>query len=271
MNEFKAGQTSMKRVMLTRTVLRSLYVLIGFHFFMGLQANADDTKMKNLLGDITKMYMSSMVYIFQNQPLINQPEGDKTKLFGKPFIDNLKQIYHAKYNEAFPTVDHFAKKMLLQAMVEVMDDNKELLYDPDIGFKGVIPATFASQLSARLAAKGVGLKIKFTRTEGSIRNILNLPDPWESSMMHKIIKNPKIYYDENALLNGKPAIRQFTPLPMAPYCLSCHGTPDKNILNIGKVKSQWSNIDITGFEMENWTIDDFGGGISISIEKSVLK
>jgi hypothetical protein len=248
-----------------------LCVFIITFLLVSFQVNANNTDVKSVINDITQMYMSSMTYIFKNQPLINQKSGDKSALLGSAFIDNIKQTYRVKYGEAFPKEDHFAKKMLLQAMIEVMDDNKELLYDSEISFKGIIPATFAFQLSAKLATKGIGLKIKFTRTKGEIRNKLNRPDSWESSVMEKIIKSPQIYYDENALLNGKPAIRQFTPLPMAPFCLGCHGIPANNKLNAGKDKSQWSNIDVTGFEMENWTISDFGGGVSISIEKSVLE
>jgi hypothetical protein len=227
--------------------------------------------MKPLINDITKMYMSSMVYIFINQPLINQKGGDKSDLFGERFIQNIKQTYRAKYNEEFPQYEHLAKSILIQAMIEVMNDNQALIFDDEIGFKGIIPATFAFQLSAKLATKGVGLKIKFTRTEGSLRNRLNKPDRWESGIMLKMIKKPQIYYDVNAVLNGKPAIRQFTPLPMAPYCLACHGSPKHNPLNRSKDKSDWTNIDITGFEMENWTMADFGGGVSISVEKSILQ
>jgi len=261
----------MKLKKIQESFYNKLFLLIVTSFFMCFQANAENTKVKNIINDITQMYMSSMTYIFKNQPLINQRSGDKSALLGERFIDNIKKTYQIKYGEEFPQVDHFAKEMLLQAMIEVMDDNKELLYDNEISFKGIIPATFAFQLSAKLATKGIGLKIKFTRTEDGIRNKLNRPDSWESSVMKKIIKTPKIYYDENALLHGKPAIRQFTPLPMAHFCLGCHGKPENNILNSGKEKSQWTNIDITGFEMENWTIDDFGGGVSISIEKSALK
>jgi len=249
---------------------RSFCFLVIPIYLVSFNINANDIQMRKLINDITKMYMSSMVYVFKSQPLINEKNIDKTELLGQRFIENIKQIYRLKYNEDFPKEDHFAKTMLLQTMVEVMDDNKELLYDDEIGFKGIIPATFAFQLSAKLSTKGVGLKIKFTRTEGQIRNKLNRPDSWENSVMEKIQNNPEIYYDEKALLNGKPAIRQFTPLPMAHYCLACHGFPENNLLNVGKKKSEWTNIDITGFEMENWTIDDFGGGVSISIEKSVL-
>ena len=247
------------------------FFLIVCIYFTCFQSIANEENMKPLINDITKIYMSSMVYIFINQPLINQKGGDKSDLFGDRFIQNIKQTYRGKYSEEFPQYAHLAKNILLEAMIEVMNDNQELLYDDEIGFKGIIPATFASQLSAKLATKGIGLKIKFTRTEGSIRNKLNKPDNWENSVMLKIIKKPQIYYDENAQLNGKPAIRQFTPLPMAHYCLACHGSPRHNPLNKNKKKIDWTNIDITGFEMENWTIDDFGGGVSISIEKSILQ
>jgi len=254
-----------------RNLPSKLYFLIFLSLFASSQVTADNTKMKEIINDVTKMYMSSMVYIFKKQPLINQKSVDKSSLLGTNFLNNIKQTYRRKYGGEFPKEDHRVKSMLLQAMVEVMDDNKALLYDDEIGFKGIIPATFAFQLSAKLATKGIGLKIKFTRTAAGIRNIFNRPDTWESTVMAKIIKDPKIYYDEDAMLDGKEAFRQFTPLPMAQYCLACHGTPAENLLNAGKDKAEWSNIDITGFEMENWTIDDFGGGVSISIEKSVLE
>jgi len=219
---------------------------------------------------VTRMYMSSMQYIFLSQPIINSPTGDKEQLLGQQFLANIEKTYTQRYNEDFPEADHRLKRVLLQTMVEVMEDNRALLYDSEIAFKGIIPATFGFQLSARLATKGVGLKIKFTRTNDSIRNILNSPDEWESAVMESMKQQPQIFYDENAKINGKAAFRQFTPLPMAGYCLACHGVPAQNPLNAGKHKSEWTNIDMTGFKMENWTLDDFGGGVSISVEKALL-
>jgi hypothetical protein len=226
--------------------------------------------MRSVLGDITKIYMSSMVYIFKEQGLINQRGGNKEELFGTEFINNVRKTYKDKYVEPFPLIDHKIKKVLLQAMVEVMEDNHELINDDKLDFKGIIPAIFAFQLSAKLSTKGIGLKIKFTRTEGSIRNQLNRPDAWEIEVMKSIIKKPQVYYDENALLKGKPAYRQFTPLPMAPYCLKCHGIPAQNPLNFNKNKNDWTDIDMTGFKMEGWTLADFGGGVSISIDKGAI-
>jgi len=254
---------------------KSIYKLKSLLFFVILflfNANtfADDKKMKEVIGNVTKIYMSSMTYIFKSQDLINQKGGDKQELFGQEFVDNIKSVYKNKYEEGFPLESHLTVKMLLRSMIEVMEDYRELIEDDEIGFKGVIPATFAFQLSMKLSTKGIGLKIKFTRTEDELRNKLNRPDSWEIMIMEKIKKESKIYFDQNAVLNGKPAFRQFTPLPIAEFCLACHGKPENNPLNIGKKKSQWTNIDMTGFEMENWTMNSFGGGVSISIEKSAF-
>jgi len=237
---------------------------------VAFSSHSSANESKKLIGEVTKMYMSSMVYIFKNQPLINGESIDKTELQGEKFINNISRVYQATYNEPFPKSDHYIKRVLIETMVEVMADNIPLLHDNEISFKGIIPATFAFQLSAKLATKGIGLKIKFTRTRDSIRNVLNTPDEWESSVMQKIIKEPQVFYDDNAFINNKPAFRQFTPLPMARYCLACHGTPAENPLNFGKEQKDWTTYDMTGFKMEGWSIDDFGGGVSISIEKGVL-
>jgi len=233
-------------------------------------ASESRNEMRQVIGDITKIYLSSMVYIFKHQELINQKGGDKDELFGDSFMENVKAVFETKYKDEFPKNDYFAIRMLVQAMVEVMEDNKPLLNDTEIGFKGFIPAIFAFQLSEKLSIKGIGLKIKFTRTKAGLRNTFNFPDAWEIAMMEKIIRTPRIYYDENATLNGRPAYRQFTPLPMKPYCLNCHGKPENNPLNYGKKEADWTNVDMTGFPMENWSMQDFGGGVSVSIEKSNL-
>ena len=212
-----------------------------------------------------------MEFIFKSQGLINQKGGDKSELFGQNLIKNIQKTYRQEFNQPFPNQSHFVKAILLQTMVEVLEDNRILLNDPDIGFKGLIPATFSSQLSRKLAIKGIGLNIKFTRFSHSIRNKANIPDQWEVAIMEKVQQQPRIYYDANATLNGKAVVRQFTPLPIKPYCLNCHGSMADNPLNKGKSKQQWTDIDMTGFKMENWKLGDFGGGVSISIDKSVIE
>lgn len=122
-----------------------------------------------------------------------------------------------------------------------------------------------------MAIKGIGLKIKFTRHADSVRNKANIPDQWEVAIIKKVQQQPRIYYEANATLNGNPAYRQFTPLPIKPYCLNCHGSIADNPLNKDKSEHQWTDIDMTGFKMENWKLGDFGGGVSISLDKTVLE
>ena len=72
---------------------------ILFSSFAIKSAEAD---MKELIGEITNMYLSSMTYIFKNQPLINQKDGDKQQLFGINFINNIKVVYKENYHKDFP-------------------------------------------------------------------------------------------------------------------------------------------------------------------------
>jgi len=252
-----------------KSFISLLFVFI--FLFVSTTTSANDEEVKQLVEEVSKMYISSMAFLFKNQWLINQKGGDKSELFSDKFVNNIRREYEEKYQEDFPKANHHVKKILLQTMVEVMEDNRPILTDADIAFKGIIPATFASQLGRKLSIKGIGLKIKFTRMIEGIRNKANIPDAWESAIIKDVIKDPKIYYDANANVAGKAVYRQFTPLPMKPYCLKCHGTIADNPLNKGKDRSQWTDIDMTGFKMENWKITDFGGGVSILMERSSLK
>jgi hypothetical protein len=215
---------------------------------------------------LANMYQSSMAYIFKAQPQINRPQGDKSALFGQPFIDNVKLAYQAKFKQPFPAIDHPLKEMLLQVMIEVMEDNRTLLYDQDISYKGFIPAIFAFQLSEKLSTKGLGVKFKFTSSPNMIRNQLNLPDSWEELIIDKVkMYQLSEYLDAQAIYQGKPATRYFVPVKVDKFCLNCHGSPQDNPLNSTKPQSQWSNVDVTGFVMENWKMGDFGGGVSVVI------
>jgi len=229
---------------------------------------AKDSDAKVFIEEVSNIYMASTFYIFKQQSLINQKGGDKSALFGKPFINNIKNAYESKFDKEFPKEKRRLFTTLLKAMIDVMEDNRTLIYDDELSFKGLIPAIFAFQLSEKLTQKGLGVKIKFTNFPHSIRNKLNLPDQWEVTAMENFKQyNEKAYFDDKATLNDIPAYRYFVPMKLERFCLNCHGTPKQNPLNVGLQKSQWSNIDMTGFEMENWQLGDFGGGLSVTIYK----
>jgi hypothetical protein len=127
--------------------------------------------------DISKIYYSSMTYIFSNQKLINTSDINKDKLFGDKFISNLKLEYYKQYKtDIFPDESTRLVKALLEVMIEVMEDNKTLLIDKNILIKGFIPAIFAFQISEKHAKKRLGLRLKFTNENLRIRNKFNAPD-----------------------------------------------------------------------------------------------
>ena len=73
--------------------------------------------------------------------------------------------------------------------------------------------------------------------------------------------------DIRLTVNGNPSYRYFVPVPLQPFCLNCHGRQQDNPLNAGKEKYDWHDLDMTGFEMENWQLGDFAGGVSVTIYK----
>lgn len=215
---------------------------------------------------INQMYQASMKYIFDSQQLINHNTGDKSQLFAEPFIKQVKLAYTQKYQQPFPSLDHPLKQILVEVMIEVMEDNRTLIYDTDIQFKGLIPAIYAFQLSEKLKTKGLGLVIKFTSSEDMVRNQLNLPDDWERLTINKVkTYDLPDYLDTQAVYKQKPATRYFSTVKLTQFCLDCHGSAQNNPMNRKRPKPQWTNVDITGFEMENWTVSNFGGGVSVVI------
>lgn len=223
---------------------------------------------ESFINDVSRIYRASMYHVFKNQALINQKGGDKSSLFGLAFIDNLKRAYKLQFKQPFPADNRRLHTILLRSMMEVMEENRTLINDEAIDYKGFIPAAFAFQMSELLQIQGLGLKIKFTNESESVRNKISLPDAWEIRAMDHIKQaKTSFYFDDQAMLNGIPAYRHFVPLKLQQFCLKCHGTPKDNPLNAHKKPSEWTNIDITGFKMDNWKLGDFGGGVSVTIYK----
>ncbi len=230
-------------------------------------SEAESISKKGKIQEIAKIYSASMQYIFKNQTLINQKNPHKEALFGSNFIKHVKSTYQQNFNtNSFPDEKSLAIKVLLEVMIEVMEDNRTLILDEDINFKGFIPAIFAFQISERYSKKGIGIKVKFTNEADRVRNTFNNPDPWESKAIQKL-KQHKLseYYDENGLYKGVKSSRYMIPVTMSAMCLTCHGTPKDNPANFNSPSNEWTTFDKTGFPMENWKITDFGGGISVTI------
>jgi len=228
------------------------------------QANDTVIHDKKSITEIAKVYHASMVYIFNIQSLINSKTLDKDGLFGKSFIEEIQNTYKEMFNQSFPNRTDKHISNLLTLMMLVMEDNRTLLLDNHIGFKGFIPAIFAFQLSQKFKERGFGLNIKFTNFEGRVRNKLNSPDYWEQNAL-AILKEKNIeeVYDKETSFEGKAALRYMRAVEITPMCLNCHGVPQDNPANIGRDEKQWHHKDKTGFLMEGWKLGELGGGISV--------
>lgn len=233
---------------------------------------------KDNLREIARIYLSALKYIFKEQKLVNSNDRklSKSKLFGDEFVTGVRTVFKETYGHAMPdgSKERLISSLLL-VMRAVMEDNRDLIYDYGLKFKGFIPAIFAYQLSARLRRRYSGLVIKFIGTREKTRNKMNYPDKWETSAMNRFKDVPSLlyreWYEQNTSyrFNNRrfKVDRLFLTMPMKKFCLNCHGKPKDNPLNKNKPVSKWTNIDITGFYMENWTMDDFGGGVSVVLRK----
>ena len=225
-----------------------------------------------LIEELAEMFRAAKVVIFKNQPLINAKKADKSTLFGEAYLSQIRKTYQKISGKPFPKPGHRIKDELLKAMVDVMGDNEMLITDTDLGFKGLIPATYSSQLSHKFSTLGLGVKLKFTAPNHLLRNKLNAPDDWERKILLRFTESTWIkhqaVFDTNASLNGKSAFRYMTPLYHdGADCLGCHGMPENNPDNAGKPESEWTKIDRSGFQMEGVSKGQLGGGVSISILK----
>ncbi len=214
---------------------------------------------------IAQMYLASMDYIFEQQNTINTSNVDKSHLFGKQFIENVSTVYKEKYKRLFPQPSSLKVSLMYQVMIEVMEDNKTLIQDNDLTFKGFIPAVYAFQISQKFIQKGVGIKLKFTNQANRVRNLFNLPEAWEANSINRLkqTNESELIISSNPSKNSQPD-RYITKISMSPMCLTCHGAPQDNPVNNGKPVNEWTRLDKTGFEMENWKITDFGGAVSAS-------
>lgn len=240
------------------------FILLFINFNAFSQVGSTEAK---LLNNLSQIFFASKNVIFKKQDLINQKGGDKSSLFGEHFIKSISKEYKLLFGVEFPRTGHPLEKELIRTIKFVMEENRVLIEDDKIPFKGLIAATFAFQLSHKFSLNNVGVKIKFTAPKNFIRNKLNGPDSWEEKTMVRYLntEKKKINYYENIKSNKTIVSRSFMPVYYEKSCLNCHGTPDYNELNLGKLKKNWSSVDITGFKMENGKFGEFAGGISVSI------
>jgi Protein of unknown function (DUF3365) len=137
----------------------------------------------------------------------------------------------------------------------VMDANQAMINAEGVGFKGLIPATFARLVNEAFARRvGTEATIKVTAPPELVRNRRSRPDSWEVAAIKDYLQKAdwprgKIYSGIDAEA-GLPRARIMVPEYYSASCLSCHGEPK-------------GELDMTGYPKEGAHESDLGGVISI--------
>ena len=204
------------------------------------------------------------VTIGHNQLLLNDPsKGDKgftPDVFSQQMLAAFQSRTGIDLTDlAHASVPEMAKPLLARLMEEskkTVASYQSVINVPGIKYKGLIPATFGTETSARFHAWS-RVYLKQTAPEHLIRNPKNKPDEFEASMMQKMSDpsfprgNEQVVAEVDA--DGK-SVRVLLPLFYGKDCLSCHGTPK-------------GERDVTGYPREGGKEGDLGGAISVKIPR----
>ena len=213
---------------------------------------------------LAKMLQAARSVISDSQPTINDPAlGDKG-LTGEVVLARAVATYKATTGKDPSASDQGTRaawllRQQMDAIVEVVDTNQDIINAKGAGFKAFIPAVFARLVNEAFArrAKGEGT-IKVTAPVELVRNRKVLPDDFEAAVIHdKFLASdwPRGQPYE-AVVTGptQPLFRMLVPEYYTASCLSCHGSPK-------------GSLDITGYPREGAGAGDLGGVISITLAR----
>jgi Protein of unknown function (DUF3365) len=227
-----------------------------------LADTAETDKDQAIAASLAEMVRDARAVISNNEDLINNPAiGDK-HLTGKKVLDDAIVCYRKRTGVDPAAIDPNSRKgrllhAMMNAIIEVMNDNQDTINEKGTGFKGFIPAVFGRLVSE--AFNGLALNeavMKITAPPDLVRNIKARPDPWETEVIEQKLLSPNWPKGEpfaaDVTINGAPAYRIAVPEYYTQSCLACHGTPK-------------GDLDITGYPKEGRKLGDLGGVISITL------
>lgn len=236
------------------------FVTIGGLSWIDLpQATAQTNE--QILTQVAIFFRSARKVISDNQGLINEQRSGKN-LTAARVIRDAKKNYRNASGKSLPRTNRrtLLGRLIqaeLEAVEEVMNNAQGLINDPNLGFKGFLPAVFAKKVADAFRQRvGTEAYIKLTAPREWIRNRANRPDRWERNVIKQYFQAGNWEkgkpYTETTSLKGRKAFRLIIPEYYAPSCLGCHGEPK-------------GAIDITGGKKEGGTLGELGGAISTGI------
>ncbi len=225
-------------------------------------ADATHDKDAVIAQSLAEMLRDARTVISNNEDLINNPEiGDK-HLGGQKVLSDAEALYRKDTGADPAAIDPASyqgrlMRAMMDAIVQVTDENQVTINEKGTGFKGFIPAVYGRLVSETFngLAKGEA-EIKVTAPVDIVRNRKALPDAWETMVINTKLLNPDWPhgqpYSATVAVDGKEAYRFAVPEYYTASCLACHGTPK-------------GALDITGYPKEGRKLGDLGGVMSITL------
>jgi hypothetical protein len=204
---------------------------------------------------------SGRVVIRRAQATINTPNLEDKGFSSAVFESQLRNEFqtrtgHDLRNLTAAEMPERAKPLLVRLaffMQQTVQEAQPLINQKGIGFKGFIPATFATRVAEKFSAD-TGLSLRHIGPPGvPPRNPNNRPTDQEERALSIIQKSgPRIRNHVVEQQIGNQAVGILLPLFYIKQCLACHGSPK-------------GEIDISGYEKEGFKEGDLGGAISVML------
>jgi hypothetical protein len=200
------------------------------------------------------------VAVAQYQPIINEPSrGFKNftpEVFEQQVLSDFQERTGIDLNDmARAAVPDIAKPLLSQLLEEskrTIAKYQDIINEPGVGFKGLIPATFGTETASRFR-EASGNYLKQTAPDQLLRNPQNKADSFEAekfadpSFAH-LVKGAVAA----ATTDDGKVVRVMLPLFYSNSCLKCHGEPK-------------GEKDISGYLKEGAKKGALGGAISVQL------
>lgn len=223
------------------------------------EASAEELEIALALAELLR---AARTIVSGHQSLINDPERVGPGPDGDSVLADSLALLEASGSSVPGRVgadSRLGRFLALQAeaIVEVIDENRGVIDQPGVGFKGFVPAVFARLVNERFGEKAGGAaRIKVTAPMELVRNRRARPDAWERAVIEERFLDEGRARGERHVevvaLDGREAFRVMVPEYYGEGCLACHGGPA-------------GATDITGYPKEGAELDALGGAISIAL------
>jgi uncharacterized protein DUF3365 len=215
-----------------------------------------------IAASLAEMLRDARTVVSNNEDLINDPTRGDKQLTGTKVKDEVIALYRKHTGVDPTTFDKDSREgrllnAMMNAIVQVMDENQATINEKGTGFKGFIPAVFGRLVSETFNGLAENeAVIKVTAPLDLVRNRKARPDAWEKEVIESKLLRPDWPkgqpFAADVAINGRPAYRVAVPEYYTESCLACHGPPK-------------GELDITGYPKEGRKVGDLGGVISITL------